>query len=113
MHPEAWSNFRIGPATALNAAFYPNAAGAKPDNLLPGLDGTSNVINAQQGANSAVMGTATVQRQFSADGGTTWTNDGAAVAAITYVAVTLFRRFLYRWQITGSGNITGNDFTIG
>lgn len=116
MHFEEAAIFRIGdpasPATLVNAAAYP-ALGAKPDRLFPGLDnGGQNTITVQQGG-VATFGTATLQRQFSADNGATWVNDGAAVAVATFVTATLFRRYLYRWLVTGAGNITAATLYAG
>jgi hypothetical protein len=118
MHPEEAPLYRIGgeaspPTVLVNAQAYPNAAGAKVDRLLPGHgDGGSNTISCQQGG-SATFGTATLQRQFSHDNGATWTNDGAAISAATFVPVTLFRRYWYRWLVGGTGNITGAFLVIG
>lgn len=113
MHNEEAPLFRIGGATLTNGAFYPDADGAKPDRMLPGLDnGGANTVNVRQLATAAAFGGAgTLQRQYSPNG-TDWINDGAAVTAITPVDVTLYRRYSYRWAV-GGNDITGAVFYIG
>lgn len=114
MHPEESPLCRIGGATLNNGDFFPDSDGARPDRLLPGHNESGNTISCQQGSGGTpVMGTATLQRQFSTDEGVSWVNDGAAVATAAFVAVTLFRRYRYRWQVTGSGSATGTGFVIG
>lgn len=117
MHFEEAPLYRIGdpasPATLVNAAVYPDSTGEKPDRLCAGVDnGGQNTITVQQGG-VATFSTATLQRQVSFDGGITWVNDGAAVAVATFVTVTLFRRYLYRWLVAGTGNITAANIVIG
>jgi hypothetical protein len=118
MHPEEGKPFRIGnpasPTVLVNGESYPSALGAKLDRMLPILSSVFAGLstNVQQGGPSATFGTATLQRQYSLDGGTTWTSDGGAVSAVTPVTITMHRNALYRWQVGGTGNITAANIYI-